>query len=163
MLPPSQVPSLETPITAPSPCFYEIVPLLNHPLSLPILAFLYTGKSSLHRTKGLSFHWCPRKPSSAPYAAGAMCTLWLVVLSLGTLELGILVGWYCSFYEVGNPFSSFSPFSNSSNVYPMLNPMVGCDHLPLCLSGSARASQETAISGSCQQALLGIHSSVWVW
>ena len=30
-------------------------------------------------------------------------------------------------------------------------------------SGSGRASQETATSGSCQQALLGISNSVWVW
>jgi hypothetical protein len=35
-------------------------------------------------------------------------------------------------------------------------------HPPLYLSGSGRASQETAISGSCQQAL-GIHNSVRVW
>jgi hypothetical protein len=31
------------------------------------------------------------------------------------------------------------------------------------LSSSGRASQETAISGSCQQVLFGIHKSVWVW
>ena len=31
--------------------------------SLPVLAFLYTGASSLHRTKGLSSHWHPTKPS----------------------------------------------------------------------------------------------------
>ena len=60
----------------------------------PILAFPYTGASSLHRTKGLSFHRCQTRPSSATYAAGAMgcsmCTLWLVVLSLKAL--GGLVG-----------------------------------------------------------------------
>ena len=33
----------------------------------------------------------------------------------------------------------------------------GCENTPLYLSGSGRASQETAISDSCQQALLGIH------
>ena len=44
----------------------------------------------------------------------------------------------------------------------MLNPC--CEHLPLYLSGCGRASQETAISGSClQQALLGICNSVWLW
>jgi hypothetical protein len=32
--------------------------------------------------------------------------------------------------------------------------MDGCEHIPLCLLGSGRASQETAISGSCQQALV---------
>jgi hypothetical protein len=31
------------------------------------------------------------------------------------------------------------------------------------LSGTGRASQETAISGSCQEALVGIRNSVWVW
>jgi hypothetical protein len=64
---------------------------------------------------------------------------------------------------VANHFSSFSHFSNSSVGDPVLSLVVGCEHLPLYLSGSGRASQETAISGSCQQALLGIHNSVWVW
>jgi hypothetical protein len=31
------------------------------------------------------------------------------------------------------------------------------------LSGTGRASQETAITDFCQQALVGIHNSVWVW
>ena len=44
-----------------------------------------------------------------------------------------------------------------------LRPMVGCELSPLYLSGSGRASQDTAVSGSCQQAFLGMHSSVWVW
>jgi hypothetical protein len=33
----------------------------------------------------------------------------------------------------------------------------------ILLSCSGRASQETAISGSCEHALLCTHSSVWVW
>jgi hypothetical protein len=37
------------------------------------------------------------------------------------------------------------------------------EHLHLYWSGSGRASQETAVSGFCQQALLGICNSVWVW
>jgi hypothetical protein len=44
----------------------------------------------------------------------------------------------------------------------VLSPMVGWEHPPLCLSGTGRASQETATSGSCQQALVGIHNSVWI-
>ena len=48
-------------------------------------------------------------------------------------------------------------------VIPVLNPMVGCKHLYLYWSGFCRASQETAESGSCQQALLGISNCVWVW
>jgi hypothetical protein len=46
---------------------------------------------------------------------------------------------------------------------PVLSPMVGSEYPPLYLSGSGRAFQKTTISGSCQQALLGIHNSVWVW
>ena len=64
---------------------------------------------------------------------------------------------------VVNPFSFFSPFSNSSIGDTVLSPMVGCEHPPLYLSGSDRASQQTAVSGFCQQALLGIHNCVWVW
>jgi hypothetical protein len=82
----------------------------------------------------------------------------------GSCGRGGLVGWYCgSFYGVGNPFSFFSPFPNSTIGVPMLNPMVGWEHPHLYWSGFGRASQETAITGSCLQVLLGIHSSVWVW
>ena len=42
-------------------------------------------------------------------------------------------------------------FSNSSIGELDLSPI--CKHLPLYLSGSGRASQETALSGSCQYAL----------
>jgi hypothetical protein len=38
--------------------------------------------------------------------------------------------------------------------------LVGCEHPPLYLSGTGRASQDTAISGSCQQGLVGIHNNV---
>ena len=64
---------------------------------------------------------------------------------------------------VANPFSSFSLFPVSSTGDPVFSLMVGCKHLPLSLSGSSRTSQETAISGSCQQALLGFSNSVWAW
>jgi hypothetical protein len=77
---------------------------------------------------------------------------------------GGLVGLYsCSSYGVANYFNSFSPSSTSSIGVSMLSPMVGWVRLPLYLSGSGRASQETAIADSCQQALLGMHNSIWVW
>jgi hypothetical protein len=41
--------------------------------------------------------------------------------------------------------------------------MVDCEHLHLYWSGYSRASQGTDIPGSCQQELLGINNSVWVW
>jgi hypothetical protein len=46
---------------------------------------------------------------------------------------------------------------------PVLSPMVGREHLPMHFSGTGRTPQETAISGSCQQALFGIHSNVCIW
>jgi hypothetical protein len=45
----------------------------------------------------------------------------------------------------------------------VLCPMDVCEHPLLYLPGTGRASQETAISGSCQQVLLDIHNRVWVW
>ena len=82
---------------------------------------------------------------------------------VGSLDPGSS-GWLILFFLwVANPFSSFSSFPNSSIGDPMLSLMVCCEHPPLYLSGSGRASQETAISGSCQQALIGISNTVWVW
>jgi hypothetical protein len=54
-------------------------------------------------------------------------------------------------------------FSNSSIGVPLLSPMVACSHPHLYLAGSGRTSQKTAITGSCQQALLGMCNCVWVW
>jgi hypothetical protein len=45
----------------------------------------------------------------------------------------------------------------------VLSLMVGCEHPHLYWSGSGKASQETPVSGSCQQELFGINNSVWVW
>ena len=44
---------------------------------------------------------------------------------------------------------------------PVLSPMVGCEQPRLYLPGYGRASQDTAISASCQEALLGIPNIVW--
>jgi hypothetical protein len=41
--------------------------------------------------------------------------------------------------------------------------MYGCVHPHQYWSGSGSASQGTTIQGFCQQALLGISNSVWVW
>ena len=72
-----------------------------------------------------------------------------------------LLGWYyCSSHRVANFFSSFSPFSNFSIGDTIrdtvLSPVVGCEPLPLCLSDSGRASQETSISCFCQQTSLAL-------
>jgi hypothetical protein len=47
-------------------------------------------------------------------------------------------------------------------VTPLLGTPCSVQWLALYLSGLGRVSQETAISGSCQQALVGVHNSVWV-
>ena len=47
-------------------------------------------------------------------------------------------------------------FSGSFIGDLVLCPMNDCEHPLLYLPGTRRASQETAISGSCQQALVGI-------
>ena len=45
----------------------------------------------------------------------------------------------------------------------MFHPIDNCKHPFLYLSGTGITSQETAISGYCQQNLSGICNSVWVW
>ena len=47
------------------------------------------------------------------------------------------------------PPSAPSFFSNTSMGILVLSPMAGCEHLPLYLSSTGRASQETAILGFC--------------
>jgi hypothetical protein len=54
MLSPLLVSLRNSPIPSPSHCFYEGVPPPTTHSCLSVLAFPYTGASSLHRTKGLS-------------------------------------------------------------------------------------------------------------
>jgi hypothetical protein len=155
--------------------FFSVCPLeTDYPLPLPLLlwecsathlltlAFLPRHFPTLgHWTKGLSSHWWLTRPSSATYAAE-------------TIGPCILFGWWFSFSELWGVWlddiillsmglkTPSALFSNSSVGDPVLSPMVGCENPPLYLSGSGRTSQETAISSSCQQALLGIHNRVWV-
>jgi hypothetical protein len=76
----------------------------------------------------------------------------------------ILVGSNCcSSYRATNPFSFLGTFSSYFIEDPVLHPMDGCEHSLLYESGTGRASQETVISGSRQQALIGIHNGIWFW
>jgi hypothetical protein len=45
----------------------------------------------------------------------------------------------------------------------VFHPIADCEHPLLCLPGTGIASQETAISGSCQQNVAGICNSIWFW
>ena len=75
---------------------------------------------------------------------------------------GVLVSSYCCpSYGSANPHNSLGPFSSPFIRYPALSPMDGYELPLLYLSGTGRASQETACF--CQQALVGIHNCVWVW
>jgi hypothetical protein len=111
--PPPTSPSL--PCSYPPLCLYEGAPPPTHPLQPHPSSIPYAGPSSL-----LPFPWCQIRPSSATYVSGvlapSMYTLWLVVYSPGAL--GGPLSWYCSFYVVAFPFSSFSPSPSSSIGLP---------------------------------------------
>jgi hypothetical protein len=67
----------------PPPTFMRVYPHTH--TYIPALASSYTGASSLHRTKGLSSHWCLTSPSSSTYA-WELWWVWLVdnvVLAMG--------------------------------------------------------------------------------
>jgi hypothetical protein len=67
-----------------------------------------------------------------------------------------------STYGVAIPFSSFSLSLKSSIGIPDFSPMVGCKYLHLSQSAAGRASQRTAMLGSCLQAQHSISNSVRV-
>jgi hypothetical protein len=89
----------------------------------------------------------------------------------------VLFGWWFSPWELWRYWlihivvppmglqtpSALKSFSNSFIGDRVLSPVDDCKHPLLYLSGTGRASQEIAISGSCHQAFVGIHNSVWVW
>jgi hypothetical protein len=88
----------------------------------------------------------------------------LLHMKLETRVLGVLVSSYCcSSYRVADPFSSLGTCYSSTIGVPVFHPIDDCEHPLLYLQGTGIASQETAISGSCQQNLAGICNSVWVW
>jgi hypothetical protein len=88
----------------------------------------------------------------------------LLHMQLQTRALRLLVSSYCcSSYGVADPFSSLGTFSSSFIRGPVFNPIDDCEHPLLYLPGIGIASQERAISGSCQENLSGICNSVCVW
>jgi hypothetical protein len=109
------------------------------------------GHIKFARPRSLSFQWWPIRPSSATYAARDKSSR-------------ILISSYCcSTYRVADPFNSLGTFYSSSIGGPLFHPIADCEHPLLCLLGTGIASQERAISGTCQQTLAGICNSVCVW
>jgi hypothetical protein len=99
------------------------------------------------------------RPRASPPNDGRTGHLLLHML-IETRALGVLVSSYsCSSYRVTDPFSSLGTFSIGG---PVFYPIDDCEHPLLYLHDTGIASQETAISGSCQQNLVGICYSVWV-
>jgi hypothetical protein len=87
----------------------------------------------------------------------------LLHMQLETQLWGVLVSSYCcSSYRVEDLFSSLGTFSSSFIRGPVFHPIDDCKHPLLYLPGTGIASQERALSGSCQQNLSGICRSVWV-
>jgi hypothetical protein len=84
----------------PSPCFYESVPQLTTHSHLHALAFSYTGASSLHRSKGLSYHWWRTRLSFATY--GSLHVYSLVPGSSGGTGFFILLFllWGCKLLQL---------------------------------------------------------------
>jgi hypothetical protein len=75
----------------------------------------------------------------------------LLHMQLEMRALGVLVSLYCcSSYRVTDLFSSLGTFSSSSIGGPVFHPIDDYEHPLLYLPGTGIASQETAISGSCQ-------------
>jgi hypothetical protein len=84
-------------------------------------------------------------------------------MQLETQLWRVLVSPYCcSSYRVADPFSSLGTFSSSFIRGPVFHPIDECEHPLLYLPGISIASQERAMSGSCQQNLSGKCKSVWV-
>jgi hypothetical protein len=78
----------------------------------------------------------------------------LLHMQLETQLWRVLVSSYCcSSYRVADSFNSLGIFCSSFIRGPMFHPIDDCEHPLLYLPGTAIASQETAISGSCQQNL----------
>jgi hypothetical protein len=106
------------------------------------------------------------RPRDSPHIDGRLGYP-LLHMQLETQALGggvLLVSSYCcSSYRVVDPFSSLGTFSSSFIGDPLFHPIDDCEHPLLYLPGIGITSQETAISGSCQQNLSGICNSVWVW
>jgi hypothetical protein len=102
------------------------------------------------------------RPRFSPHIDGQLGHL-LLYMQLETGAQGVLVSSNCcSSYRVVDPFSSLCTFSSVFFGGPMLQPIDECEHPLLYLPGTGIASQEKAISGSCQQNLAGICNSVWV-
>jgi hypothetical protein len=133
----------------PPPASMRVLP--THSLPPPTLEFPYTGASiELSQDQGPLLPLMPNKAILCFMCSCSHGSLHVYSL-IGGLVPGssgwgdCLVSWYCcSSYGVANPFSYFSPLSDSSIGDPIgdlvLSPMFECMYQPLYLSGTGRVS-----------------------
>ena len=123
----------------PSPCFYEGTPPPPTHSCFTDLASLFTGASEPSKDQGPLLSLIFNKAILCYLCGWSHGSLYVYSL-VGGLVPGSSEGsgwlillflfWHCY------PFGSFSPFSNSFIGVPVISSMVGCEHLPLYLSGS---------------------------
>jgi hypothetical protein len=153
------------PIPSPPPSFYEGVPSLTHQLLPPLYLDIEHSQD-----QGPLLLLMPSKVILCYIYGWSYESLHVYSLVGGLVPVsfvgsGCLILLFCLWGCKPPPASlvlSLTPLLGDLIGDPVLSPMVGCEHLPLYLSGSGRASKKTAISGSCH-ALLGIYNSVCVW
>ena len=77
--------------------------------------------------------------------------------------LGLLVSSYCcSSYGAANPFSSFGPLAPPLGTLCSVQWLAESIHLCICPAlAEPLRRQIYLLSGSCQQALVGIHNSIF--
>ena len=158
-------PFLVYPLEIPYPILLPLIAPTHN--NLTTLAFSYTGILSLHREGQSSLFSLILNNAILCFICtwihGSFHVYFLFIgLVMGSSRGDWIVRCCCSSYGVKNPFSSYSLFSNSSIRDSVLSAQVGCEYLPLYLSGYRRSTLETSISVSCQHAHLGVHSGVYV-
>jgi hypothetical protein len=154
-------PTLKSLIPSPSPYFYEGVVPPFHP-GIP----LYWGIEP-SQDQGLLFPLMPYK--------AILC--YICGWSHGSLHVYSLVGglvpgssgevWLVDIVVLPMGLqtpSAPSVLSLTIPLWTLCSVQSLASSICLCFCQAlGRASQETAITGFCQQALVGIHNSVWVW
>ena len=150
-----------------------LFPFLVSPPKIPSLPPLLPNLSTRIPSPGIPLYW-NIGPRASPPIDDQLCHPLLHMQLEPQVPPCVFFDWWfsprevwgywlsCSSFGAANPFSFLGTFSNSFIGDLVLCPMDDCEHPLLYFPGTGRVSQETAISGSFQQALLGIYNSDWV-
>ena len=135
-------------------------PKPTYPLPPPLITNPPTPASRPWHSRVLG-HMIFSRPRASPPTDGRVGHP-LLHMQLETQLWGVLISTYRSSYRVADPFRSLGTSSSSFIRGPVFHPIDDCEDPLLYLPGTGIASEETAISGSCQKNLAGICNSVWV-